>query len=57
MMLWYLFNAVLFYAFVPGVLVTLPPGSSHQVVLLVHSVLFAVVHHFLGQQLKKQVGY
>jgi hypothetical protein len=57
MWVWYLFNAVLFYAFAPGVLVTLPSGSSHQTVLLVHSVLFAVVHHFLGQQLKKQVGY
>lgn len=49
----YLLNAVLFYAFVPGVLVTLPPGSSHQTVLVVHALLFAVVHHFACQLLRK----
>jgi hypothetical protein len=38
--------AVLFYAFVPGVLVTLPPKSSQMTVLVVHSVLFAVVLHY-----------
>jgi len=52
-----LLNAVLFYAFVPGVLLSLPSGGSHETKLLVHAVLFAVVHHFLGLQVKKQMGY
>lgn len=52
-----LMNAVLFYAFVPGVLLSLPQGASTQTKLLVHAALFAVVHYFLGQQLKKQIGY
>ena len=41
-----LLAAVLFYAFIPGVLVTLPPKSSHMTVLIVHSILFAVVLHY-----------
>jgi hypothetical protein len=40
--------AALFYAFVPGVLVTLPSkSSSKNVVMLVHAVLFAVVLHYV----------
>ena len=38
-----LLSALLFYAFVPGVFMTLPKGSSHKTVLVVHAVLFAVV--------------
>jgi|UniRef100_A0A6C0M1D3 hypothetical protein len=38
-----LFHAVLFYAFIPGVLVRLPPGGSTLTVNVVHSLLFAVV--------------
>ena len=52
-----LFNAVLFYALVPGVLLSLPQGGSHETKLLVHALVFAVVHRFLGCQLKKQMGY
>lgn len=37
-----LISAGLFYAFVPGVLLTLPKGGSRTTVLLVHAVLFAV---------------
>lgn len=40
-----LITAALFYAFIPGVLVTLPPRGSHKTVLLVHAVLFALVAH------------
>lgn len=36
-------SALLFAAFVPGVLVKLPPGGSPAVVLVVHAVLFATV--------------
>lgn len=35
-------SALLFAAFVPGVLVKLPGGSSPAVVLVTHAVLFAV---------------
>ena len=36
-------SALLFIAFVPGVLVRLPPRGSHNTVLIVHALLFAVV--------------
>ena len=36
-------SAVLFAAFVPGVLVTFPKGGSKTTVLTVHAVTFAVV--------------
>ena len=36
-------SAVLFAAFVPGVLLTFPKGGSKATVLVVHAVLFAVV--------------
>lgn len=39
-----LISALVFVAFVPGVLVTLPPGGSKWVVLAVHGVLFALLH-------------
>lgn len=38
-----LFHAVLFYAFIPGVLVRLPPGGSTLTVNITHSILFAVL--------------
>jgi hypothetical protein len=42
-----LLSALVFAAFVPGVLVTLPPGGSRTTVLAVHAGLFAVLHHFV----------
>jgi hypothetical protein len=42
-----LIAVVLFAAFVPGVLVTIPKGGSRTTVLLVHSALFAVVTHYV----------
>jgi hypothetical protein len=42
-------SVVLFAAFVPGVLITLPKGGSKATVLIVHAVLFAVVTHFVMQ--------
>jgi len=44
--LMFAFTAALFYAFVPGVLVRLPPGGSKTVTLAVHAALFALVLHF-----------
>ena len=38
-----LFHAVLFYAFIPGVLVRLPPGASTMTVNVTHAILFAIV--------------
>ncbi len=37
-------SVLVFVAFVPGVLVTLPPGGSKWTVLAVHGVLFALLH-------------
>lgn len=42
-----LITAVLFYALVPGVLITLPPRGSRNTVLLVHALVFAVVAHLV----------
>ena len=35
--------AVLFVAFVPGVLTRIPPGGTQATVLVVHALLFAIV--------------
>jgi len=44
MWMYLLVTALTFYLLVPGVVLTLPSGGSQQTVLLVHSVVFAVVH-------------
>jgi hypothetical protein len=49
-------SALVFALFVPGVLVTLPPGGSKWVVVAVHAVLFAVLHHFAMKMLLKVLG-
>jgi hypothetical protein len=45
MLKWLVFNAVLFYTCVPGVLGTLGGKNA----LLVHTLVFLVLHHFLGK--------
>jgi hypothetical protein len=40
-----LFTAVLFFLLVPGVLLSLPPGSSFLVKAAFHSIVFALVYH------------
>lgn len=47
-----LFNAVLFFVLVPGVVLRLPAHGSTVQQALVHAVVFAVVHHFLGHAVK-----
>jgi hypothetical protein len=42
-----LFNAILFYALIPGVLLRLPPGGSTMVVNATHALVFAVASGFL----------
>ncbi len=37
-----LISSVLFYAFIPGVLVRFPKHGSHRTVMLTHTVLFAI---------------
>ena len=49
------FVAALFYVLTPGVLVSLPPGSSHQVQAAVHAVVFAVVLTFAWKAVKKSL--
>jgi hypothetical protein len=39
-----LISALVFALFVPGVLVRLPPGGSQNTVLVVHAILFALLH-------------
>ena len=40
-------SALLFVAFVPGVLITLPSNGSRRTVLIVHAALFALTVHFV----------
>jgi hypothetical protein len=47
-----LLAAALFYAFIPGVLVTLPPKGSKMTVQLVHAALFAVVLYYAMKHLR-----
>ena len=48
-----LFKALLFIAFVPGVLITLPPGGSPMTVLVVHGLLYAVVSMYIWKMMKR----
>lgn len=48
-----LVSALVFVLFVPGVLVTLPPGGSKWTVLAVHGVLFALLHWAVQRQLMR----
>jgi hypothetical protein len=54
-------SALLFTAFVPGFLVTLPARGSRTTIILVHSALFALVLHlvmkFYHHQLEKYMNY
>ncbi len=47
----FVFLIALFIAFVPGVLVTLPPRGSRNAILFTHGVLFALVWGLLHSTL------
>jgi hypothetical protein len=49
MYFWFLFKALLFVAYVPGVLFRLLPSYSTRVQALVHGVLYVVVLHLVYQ--------
>jgi hypothetical protein len=51
-----LYAAVLFYALTPGVLLSLPPGASHQTVNLTHAVVFGVVLALTHKMVCKALG-
>jgi hypothetical protein len=51
-----LVSALVFVLFVPGVLVTLPPGGSKWTVLAVHGVLFALLHWAVQRNIMAIVG-
>ena len=48
-------SGLVFVAFVPGVLVTLPPGGTRVHVLAVHGVLFALLNHVVLRVLRAVV--
>ena len=54
--LMFAFTAALFYAFVPGVFVRLPPGGSKMVVTAVHAALFALVFCFTRSIAESYLG-
>lgn len=41
-----LFVAVLFFVLTPGILLSLPPGSSFVAKAMFHAVIFALVYHY-----------
>jgi len=41
-----IFSALLFSAFVPGILFSIPPKGSKYLVLFTHATIFALVYHF-----------
>ena len=51
----YLFTtAILFFVLTPGILLSLPPGSSFTIQAATHAIVFAVVHQFIQHGLLKQ---
>lgn len=44
--------AILFIAFVPGVVVTIPSGGKKWTVLIVHAILFVIITHFVMHSLR-----
>jgi hypothetical protein len=49
------FVAALFYVLTPGVVLSLPPGSSYQVQAAVHAVVFALVLTLSWKFVKKSM--
>ena len=49
---WIIYNIVLFIAFLPGMIVTLPPSGSKMTVAVVHAILFAIVHKLGARYVK-----
>jgi hypothetical protein len=47
-------TAVLFFVLTPGILISLPPGSSFTIQAATHAVVFAVVHKFVQHGLLRQ---
>jgi hypothetical protein len=54
-----IFSALLFSAFVPGILFSIPPKGSKYLVLFTHATLFALVYHFAHKAIfhVKQEGF
>jgi hypothetical protein len=50
------YAAVLFYALIPGVLVSLPPGASRMTVNLTHAAVFGVVWMLTCGYARKMLG-
>ena len=50
------YAAVLFYALIPGVLVSLPPGASRMTVNLTHAAVFGVAWMLTHKMVWKMLG-
>ena len=50
-----LIKALIFVAFVPGVLITLPPGGSRTTILLTHGVLYALTSMLIWKFVMKRL--
>lgn len=50
-----LIKALIFVAFVPGVLITLPPNADRNTVLLTHGVLFALTSMIIWKFVMKRL--
>jgi len=53
----YVFPAALFFILSPGILTRIPKNGSKYLVALVHSIIFAILLHFLMKHLPVQEGY
>jgi hypothetical protein len=47
-------TAALFFILTPGILLSLPPGSSFTIQAATHAVVFAIVHKFVQHGLLRQ---
>jgi hypothetical protein len=47
-------TAILFFVLTPGILLSLPPGSSFTIQAATHAIVFAVVNQFIQHGLLKQ---
>ena len=50
----FLLSVLLFFVLTPGILLTIPPKSSKNVVAIVHALVFVIVWHFMSKIVWKE---